>query len=70
MNTDVMFSSKSDNWATPQAFFDELNGEFHFDLDAAANERNHKCDRYFTKEVDGLSQEWGGAYILQPSVWA
>ena len=32
MNTDVMFSSKTDNWATPQDFFDELNREFGFTL--------------------------------------
>ena len=27
MNTDVMFSSATDMWATPQNFFDELNRE-------------------------------------------
>ena len=27
MNTDLMFSSKTDNWATPQKYFDELNKE-------------------------------------------
>ena len=25
MNTAVMFSSKTDEWSTPQDFFDELN---------------------------------------------
>lgn len=30
MNTDVMFSSKTDMWATPQDFFDLLNAEFGF----------------------------------------
>lgn len=33
-----LFSSATDEWATPQEFFDELNGEFHFALDPAANE--------------------------------
>ena len=55
-----MYSSKSDEWATPQSFFDELDSEFHFDLDAAADDLNHKCSRYFTKETDGLTQNWGG----------
>ena len=32
MNTGVMFSSKSMNWATPQDFFDKLNSEFHLPL--------------------------------------
>lgn len=32
MNNEVMFSSKTDNWSTPQQVFDELNEEFHFNL--------------------------------------
>ena len=58
MNTDLMFSSKTDQWATPQSFFNELNNEFHFTLDPCADEYNHKCERYFTKEQNGLSQSW------------
>ena len=63
MNTEVMFSSKTDDWATPQDFFDELDKEFHFDLDAAADDSNHKCASYYTKEQDGLSQKWGGGHV-------
>ena len=55
----VMFSSASDEWATPQDFFDKLNEEFGFTLDPCANTVNHKCDRYFTKEQNGLAQDWG-----------
>ena len=55
-----MFSSKTDNWATPPDFFQALDKEFHFDLDPAADDTNHKCDKYFTVVEDGLSQEWGG----------
>ena len=58
MNTDLMFSSATDQWATPQAFFDKLNDEFHFTLDVAADETNHKCKRYYDKSIDGLSQPW------------
>lgn len=47
MNTALMFSSKTDQWATPQYFFDELDAEFHFTLDAAADESNYKCERYY-----------------------
>ena len=64
VNTEAMFSSKTDQWATPQSFFDMLNEEFHFTLDAAADETNHKCERYFTKEQDGLNQSWGGDRVL------
>ncbi|WP_349290994.1 DNA N-6-adenine-methyltransferase [Brevibacillus sp. NL20B1] len=58
MNTDVMFSSATDLWPTPQDFFDELNREFHFTLDPCATHDNAKCSTYFTKEDDGLVQEW------------
>lgn len=60
MNAEVMFSSKTDQWATPQDFFDKLNEEFHFTLDPCADEFNHKCEQYYTKEQDGLSIYWGG----------
>ena len=59
-NLKVMYSSNSDEWATPQSLYDELNREFNFDLDAAASELNHKCSRYFTIQDDGLTQNWGG----------
>ena len=58
MNTDVMFSSKTDLWATPQNFFDKLNNEFYFTLDPCSNDENHKCDLYFTKDDNGLSLPW------------
>ena len=50
MNTDVMFSSKNDLWETPQTFFDELNQEFGFTLDACAVPDNAKCERFYTPE--------------------
>lgn len=59
-----MFSSKTDKWATPQKFFDELNEEFHFTLDPCADEINHKCEKYYTEEQDGLLQDWGGEVVF------
>lgn len=59
-NLEVMYSSKTDQWATPQEFFDELNAEFAFDLDPCADESNHKCEKFFTREQNGLLQDWGG----------
>ena len=58
MNTELMFSSKTDQWATPQAFFDKLNEEFNFTLDPCADEFNHKCERFFTIAENGLAQDW------------
>lgn len=64
MNTAVMFSSKTCEWATPQDFFNKLDEEFHFTLDPCADETNHKCDKYFTKEQDGLTKEWDGETVF------
>ncbi len=58
MNTEVMFSSKTEEWETPKELFDELNAEFDFTLDPCADEFNHKCKKYYTKEQDGLLQCW------------
>ena len=62
MNTNLMFSSKTDLWATPQDFFDKLNQEFNFTLDVCALPENAKCEKYYSPEVDGLSQQWGGMF--------
>lgn len=64
MNTALMFSSATDQWATPQDFFDKLNTEFNFTLDPCADAGNHKCDTYFTKEDDGLQQSWKGHTVF------
>lgn len=60
MNNSVMFSSKSDEWTTPQEIFDELNSEFEFNLDPCSTDENHKTPFYITKRLDGLTQNWGG----------
>jgi len=51
---------ESVEWGTPQDLFDTLNAEFDFTLDVAASDQNAKCERYFTKEIDGLAQSWAG----------
>lgn len=56
-----MMSSATDEWATPQDFFDGLNQEFGFGLDVCATAENAKCDAYYTKEQDGLAQAWNEA---------
>lgn len=59
MNTELMFSSKTDHWSTPQEFFDKLDSEFKFTLDPCADEFNHKCEKYYTQKEGGLSKDWG-----------
>ncbi len=63
MNADVLFSTGKNDWETPQSFFDELNSEFNFTLDACALPHNAKCDRYFNPEDDGLAQDWSGETV-------
>jgi phage N-6-adenine-methyltransferase len=58
-NTIKLFGSKnSDEWSTPQSFFDEVNKEFNFNLDVASSHSNRKCESYFTKTDDSLNQKW------------
>ena len=59
-----LFSSTTDQWATPQKFFDELNKEFNFDLDPCATEENAKCRKFFTEENNGLLQDWSGHRVF------
>lgn len=60
----VLFSSEKTNWETPTEFFDELNAEFHFELDAASSDENAKCLDHYTIEDDGLAQDWGDKTVF------
>lgn len=64
----TLYTSNSEEWATPQDLFDKLNDEFKFDLDIAANDNNYKCERYYTKETDALAHknEWQGNIWCNP----
>ena len=66
MNTDLMFSSKSDCWETPDAFFRALDAEFHFTLDVCATPVTAKCREFYTPKQDGLKQPWGGTVWCNP----
>jgi phage N-6-adenine-methyltransferase len=46
---------QSDNWATPKAFYDELNDEFHFDYDPCP-----------INGTEGLNSEWGQRNFINP----
>lgn len=54
-----LYSSRSEEWPTPCAFFEVLDAEFRFTLDPCATAYNAKCATFFTKAEDGLSQDWG-----------
>lgn len=70
MNTDLMFSSKTDLRATPQDFYDKLDEEFHFTLDPCATHENHKCEKYYTKQEDWLKQSRDNEIVYcNPPYW-
>lgn len=56
----VVFSSNSDEYSTPEDLFKSLDSEFRFTLDPCATDDNRKCERYFSKDQNGLDQNWGG----------
>lgn len=53
-----------DLWATPQPLFDRLDSEFRFTLDPCCEIHNAKCQKYFTKEINGLNQSWAGERVF------
>lgn len=64
MNKAVMFSSKNDDWETPQDLFDSLNEEFHFSLDPCCAHENAKCEKRYTVAENGLTQDWSGETVF------
>lgn len=60
----ALFSSNSCEWETPPELFEKLDREFHFTLDPCASAENHKCDKFYTINDDGLSQDWGREVVF------
>lgn len=54
----VHFSSKTDEWETPQDLFDKLNAIHHFNLDVCATEENAKYELFLSKEMNSLKKPW------------
>lgn len=67
-----MDAAKTDDWATPLDFYDNLHNFYGFTLDAAASSKNHKCDDWFgldhplESHRDGLKAEWYGRVWCNP----
>lgn len=56
--TKGLFTSRTEEWETPEYVFLSLNKEFDFQVDVCATSENAKCKIYFDKSVDGLKREW------------
>jgi phage N-6-adenine-methyltransferase len=61
-----VFSSKRQDYATPQKLFDILDAEFHFTLDVCADETNHKTEDYIDEKVNALEKDWYGICWMNP----
>jgi len=61
---DVLFSSKSDEWSTPQWLFDKLNQKYNFTLDPASDGVNNKCAKHYTAQTNGLDQSWANETVF------
>jgi phage N-6-adenine-methyltransferase len=66
MNNELMFSSATDLWSTPQDFFNEQNLKYNFDIDVCASKENAKCCKYFDIKKNGLIQHWVGNCWMNP----
>jgi phage N-6-adenine-methyltransferase len=63
----VHFSCATVEWETPQWLFDELSWIYGgFTLDPCATRENAKCERFFTRSEDGLTQPWDGKVFCNP----
>ena len=53
----ALFRSKeTDDWATPRYLYEQLNTEFHFDMDPCP----------LKSEFDGLAIDWNGSIFVNP----
>jgi len=74
MNTDLMFSSATDQWATPQDYFDSVAERFTFTLDPCALSHSRKTPVWFGPDHpnahmrDGLALNWCH-YAFGGDVW-
>lgn len=66
MLNESLYSSKSENWETPQALFDDLNNKFNFEWDLCASPDNAKCINFYSKDNDGLKQIWDKTSYMNP----
>jgi len=70
MVSNTLFTSNTEERYTPKDFFEEINKEFWFTLDPCATKENHKCEKFYTKEEDGLKQSRDNEIVFcNPPYW-
>lgn len=63
-STVPLASGSRDSYGTPDHLFDPLNEVYHFTLDPCAEPWSAKCKRFYTRQDDGLSQNWSGERVF------
>ncbi len=58
-----MLPAASVEWSTPGWIYRPLHAEFAFTVDVAASDTNALCKRYYTRETNGLLQDWHGERV-------
>jgi phage N-6-adenine-methyltransferase len=57
----------SDHWETPPQVIEQLSQEFgQFDTDPCCRPETAKGKQFYTKDTDGLAQDWHGKVFLNP----
>lgn len=59
-----LYSSKKQDYETPQKIYDKLNREFGFSLDPCSTHENAKCRNHYTINENGLKQDWRGEIVF------
>lgn len=54
----------SNEWETPIDLYQKLDDEFHFTLDPCCQEYNHRCEKYYTSDMDGYDKSWEGETVF------
>jgi len=60
----VHFSSKSNEWRTPNDLYRRLNKEFKFTLDPCSTTLNALCFKNYTENDNGLIQDWSNETVF------
>lgn len=60
----LFFSSKSNEWETPEGFYNKLDCKYHFTLDPASTIENAKCDKFFTFQDNALEKDWSNNIVF------
>jgi phage N-6-adenine-methyltransferase len=69
MNSALMFSKASDEWRTPQAFFEALDAEFGFDADMAASAENCWKENYWGPDHHRVDRRNSLVFDWPPVCW-